>query len=76
MDNNAIIEIEPVGIGIPAVRLGGSVAPILEALNPLGVIGKDITEILVYKAQSERLEIERERIKAQAKGSVKYFSHI
>jgi seryl-tRNA synthetase len=66
-DNDAIIEIEPVGSGIPAVRLGSGVAPILEALNPLGVIGKAITEILAYRAESKRLDLERERIRAQAK---------
>ena len=66
-DNDAIIEIEPVGCGIPAVRLGGGVASILEALNPLGVIGKAITEILAYRVESKRLDLERERIIAQAK---------
>lgn len=65
--NNEIIEIEPVVSGVPTVKLGSGILPILEALNPLGVIGEAITQILAYSTESKRLDLERERIRAQAK---------
>lgn len=64
---DAIVEIEPVGTGLPLVKLGSGASSLLEALNPLGMIGKAITEILAYRAEAKRLEVEKERIRSQAK---------
>jgi len=66
--DNSIIEIEPVvGEILPAVRLGSGISSLIEALNPLGAIGRAIAEILAYRVATKRLGLERERIRAQAK---------
>ncbi len=66
-NDSSIIEIAPIaGEVLPAVRLGSGLSSLVEALNPLGIIGKAITEILAYRVAAKKLEVERERIRKQA----------
>lgn len=66
--NDSIIEIGPIaGDLLPAVKVGSGLVPLLEALNPLGTIGRAITEILAYRTATKRLAVEQVRIQEQAK---------
>jgi hypothetical protein len=66
-NDNSIIEISPVaGEVLPVVRLGSGLSSLVDALNPLGIIGKAITEVLAYSVASKKLGVERERIRRQA----------
>ncbi len=50
---------------LSSVESGGLV-PLVKALNPLETIGKTIVEITAYRVEARRLDIEKDRIKAQA----------
>ena len=50
---------------VSSVESGGLV-PLIKALNPLETIGKTIVEITAYRVEARRLDIEKDRIKAQA----------
>lgn len=66
--DDSIIEIKPVaGEVLPAVTLGSSMTSLIEALNPLGAIGKAIAEVLAYRTATKKLDLERERIRIQAR---------
>lgn len=66
--DDSIIEIKPVaGEILPAIRLGSGMSSLVDALNPLGVIGKAIADILAYRVATKRLEAETERIRVQAR---------
>jgi len=65
---DSILYIESVtGRFLPSVELGGGLIPLIKALNPLETIGRTIVEIMAYRVEAKRLEVERERIREQAR---------
>lgn len=72
-DENALVIIDPVhGNSVPSVHPGNSLIPLIEALNPLGIIGKTVVEIMAYRRETKRLEVERERVRAQSQAISTY----
>jgi hypothetical protein len=73
--NNEIVVVEPrSGQVEPVVRLSQALIPLVEALNPLGSIGRAVVEIMAYRTEVKRLSLESERIKAQSKAIDRYFN--
>lgn len=61
------------GRDMPIARLSQALVPLVTALNPLGSIGQAIVEIIAYREEVKRLQVERERIKAQSNAIDSYY---
>lgn len=73
-ENKPLVIIDPKTSDIPTVNPDCSLFSLITALNPIGIIGKSIVEIMAYRVEAKRLKSEEIRIKESSKVAQAYIS--
>jgi hypothetical protein len=66
-DKKPIVIIDPKSSSMPAINPNSGLLSLIEALNPIGVIGKSLVEIMAYRVEAKRLRYEEIRVKEKSK---------
>lgn len=73
-DNKSLIIIDPKPSSLPVINPNSGLLSLIEALNPIGAIGKAMVEIMAYRVEAKRLRFEEIRVREQSKVAQVYIS--
>jgi hypothetical protein len=73
-NHNELVIIDPKSSSVPVINPDCSLLSLINALNPIGIIGKSLVEIMAYRTEIKRLRFEEIKVKENSKVAQAYIT--